>query len=331
MNYIESQEILHQVYLERYKNGQANDVLKLLEKANAEAMKLIKKSKTVDTKKHYEEVSTKLKEISKDLKSKMNKSLDTTELIEEEIDYLNKTYTKMYNKVGGTKYTFTSPSEKSIRSATMFKPFADGANYDTFLNGIQDGFYNTWDNAVRTGYIIGEPTTSIVERVMGTVAKSKVAKLGSINPLRNSIERNTRTWLQSMANQTRNSFYEENEEVISGYKWLSTLDRHSCLVCGHLDGQVHKNLTDFTPPPIHFNCRCILLPVIKGYDELDIEGRANSKKNISYKEWFDEQSDEVKRDILGTSRFNMYSEGKLSLKGFVGDNKVLTLDELKKK
>lgn len=332
MNYIESQEILHQVYLERYKNGQAKEVLKLLEDANKRAQSLLRKSKDVTTMKHYKEVSEKLKAIAKDLKSKINKNLDTTELIEEEIDYLNKTYTKMYNKTGGTKYNFTSPNEKQIRSATMFKPFADGANYDTFLNSVQDGFYNVWDNSVRTGYLIGETTQSIIERVMGTIAKgAKPAKYGSIETIRNSIERNTRTWLQSMANQTRNSFYEENEDIISGYKWLSTLDRRSCLVCGLMDGKVQKNINDFTPPPVHFNCRCIILPVIKGYDDLNTEGRANSKESITYKQWFDEQSDEVKRDILGETRYKMHKEGRMNIKGFVSDNKVLTLNELKKK
>lgn len=170
---------------------------------------------------------------------------------------------------------------------------------------------------------------------MGKVGKNAdLSEVGTINNLYNSIERNTRTYLQSMATTTRNAMFEENQGLFSGYKWLATLDRRSCIVCGHLDGEVRPTLEDWSKelPPLHYNCRCVISPVVKGFE--DFEGtRAGKggyeKDSVTFEEWLAKQSDDVQKDVLG-SKFDLYKSG-VKMSQFVNNGKALTLAEVENK
>jgi len=118
-------------------------------------------------------------------------------------------------------------------TAVNFAPFCEGSNFAQYLNNVYNGFYDIWDNELRTGYLTGIPTKKIIKNVLGTVAKDgKVAEVGLIEKLRQSIERNTRTYLQSMASETKNRVYEKNSKLFKGFKYLATLDRRTCLPAG---------------------------------------------------------------------------------------------------
>ena len=164
------------------------------------------------------------------------------------------------------------------------------------------------------------------------IAKEK--KFGSIEQLRNSVERNTRTFLQSVANETRNEFFSENEKYFSGYQYLATLDRRSCLVCGELDGKIYEKIEDAPQLPQHYNCRCILSPIVKGLEEIGAGLRASEngyvEDTVTFDEWLSEQSAEVQKEVLGTTRYGMYQKTH-KLGQFVADGKMLTLEELRKK
>ena len=51
MTEIENALITHQIYFERYKTGEVNKLLQLLEDANTQIKKLILETKTIGTKK----------------------------------------------------------------------------------------------------------------------------------------------------------------------------------------------------------------------------------------------------------------------------------------
>ena len=111
-----------------------------------------------------------------------------------------------------------------------------------------------------------------------------MADAGAMGSFVNSITANTRTALQAMASDTRRLIYQQNEDVIDGYRWLATLDRRTCLVCGANDGKEVRYLNDFKEQvPLHYNCRCIIVPIIKGFEELKDDSRVNSKEGYSYK------------------------------------------------
>lgn len=327
MTEFENEQILHQLYLERYKNGETKKIIKILNNANKLIKKELKLSDNVYSKSRYQKISKTLNLLSKKLKNTVGEELDKTDLITEELE----TQRKLLEKQGITDIVL--PDEKKIRTAVQFKPFGEKSNYDTFLNSIQTNFYDTWDNAVRSGFITGETTDNIIKEVMGVVAKNAdLSKVGTIQNLYNSIERNTRTYLQSMATTARNTLYAENDKYFDGYKWLSTLDRKSCLICGGLDNQVRENLEDWNKelPPLHFNCRCVIVPIIKGFEDFNGKRAGTdgySDENTSYEDWLKAQSVEVQKDILG-ARYNLYKNG-TPITQFVNDGKILTLKEIK--
>lgn len=217
----------------------------------------------------------------------------------------------------------------------MFRPASDGLTYESYLNGIEAGLFNTWDSAVRTGYLTGRPTKQIVSDVIGGLSpETKLKNPGLINPLRNSIYGNTRTLLQSFAEETRERVYKENEDYFGDgtkngpkYEYLATLDSRTCVVCGSVDGKLYKSIEDAPEIPQHRNCRCLLIP----YFDIDGDVRANEDGYVSskmtFQKWLEEQDDDTQLDVLGRTRYEMFKNGK-PISQFVDNGKILTIDEL---
>lgn len=232
---------------------------------------------------------------------------------------------------------FIFPSVDQIKNSALFKPIDTtyAMTYQSYLNGIENGLYNAWDVSVRTGYLLGQTTNEIVRNVLGGVSQiDKLKKDGTIKSLRNSIYSNTRTVLQSLANETRTMIFEENEKYFSDdenrYEYLATLDNRTCLVCGSLDGSLFKNIRDVKYQlPKHRGCRCIVLPYF------EIEGDKKSSKNgyvdskVTFNDWLKEQDKETQLDVLGRTRFELFKNGE-DIGQFVDNGKVLKLSDLEK-
>lgn len=336
MNKLENGVIKYQIDFEKYKNGQANEIISLLDKSNAEITKYIKKTDGVYTKARYKEISKMLKETSSALKDNVDKNTDIDGLIDYELKKqkklleLAKPYITKKNFSG-----FNFPTTEQIKTSALFKPIDKNMTYDSYLDSIEAGLYNTWDSAVRTGYLTGQTTQQIVSNVIGSKTKvGQMIKQGTMTSLRNSVWGNTRTVLQSFANETRNRVFEENEDIFDKddykYEWLSTLDNRTCLVCGSLDGKLFKNIKDAPQAPIHRGCRCLLL------FHFDIDGDTKASKNgyvsskVTYENWLEKQDEKTQKEVLGNTRFELYKKGK-KIEQFVDDGKVLTITELQNK
>ena len=340
MNKVENAVIKYQLDLEKYKNGQATEVVALLDKANKEISQYIKLTGGVYTKARYKEIARKLKEISSALKEKVESGIDIDGIIEYELKKQEKVLglaSAYIQKKGDAKIDFLFPSKDQIKTACLFKPIDTkyGMTYQSFLNGIETGLYNTWDSAVRTGYLTGLTTNQIVHNVMGSVSKvSQLINAGSMHTLRNSVYANTRTALQSFANETRNRVYEENEKYFGDeddykYEYLATIDNRACIICGSCDCKLYKSLKDAPQLPQHKNCRCIIIPYF------DIEGDVKASKNgyistkVTFEDWLGEQDEKTQIDVLGKTRYNLFKNG-ISINQFVDNGQVLTLAQLQK-
>jgi len=340
MNAYENGVIKYQIDLEKYKNGQANEVIALLDKANNELSRYIKQTGGVYTKARYKEISKKLKDISKNLKKKIDENTDIDGLIDYEIKKQQKLLDSVKGdivKAKGGDVNFIYPSKEQIKTSALFKPIADTMTYDSYLDGIEAGLYNTWDSAIRTGYLTGQTTQQIVKNVMGGISpETKLRNPGLMNSLRNSIYGNTRTVLQSFANETRNRVYEENEDYFGDgesdykYEWLSTLDSRTCLVCGELDGKLFKSIKEAPQIPAHRGCRCVLLPYfnIEGDTKVSKKGYVSSK--VTYEDWLKEQDEKTQKEILGVTKYKLFKEG-TKIEQFVDNGQTLTLKQLAEK
>lgn len=118
---------------------------------------------------------------------------------------------------------------------------------------------------------------------------AQIGEAGKLNAFVNSVTANTRTALQSFANETRRIVFSRNEELFKGYRWIATLDRRTCIVCGEQDGKVFKHLDKVPEIPMHINCRCLCVPIVKGMNEDFTDERVSENGlvdgKITYTEW----------------------------------------------
>jgi SPP1 gp7 family putative phage head morphogenesis protein len=197
---------------------------------------------------------------------------------------------------------------------------------------------------VRQGVINGETNERIVGRIVG-----RAGDPGIMAGARRNARALVHSSVMSAANAARLATYRKNSRLISGVRWLSTLDSHTCITCAALDGaawdldgkRIKGTKIDFTAPPKHWSCRCVLSAIPKSFRDLGIpideptdEGeRASSEGPVPASTTFDEflsrQSPSFVEGTLGKKRAELYRSGKLTLTDLVsGTGRELTLEEL---
>lgn len=115
-----------------------------------------------------------------------------------------------------------------------------------------------------------------------------------------------RTEVNRVRRATTQRIYQEHADVFTGWEWVAAKSERTCVVCLALDGTIYELDVPF---PQHINCRCTLIPVIKGVER--------PKRELG-SEWFDRQSDEVKEKMIGIDGLDAYSRGDVKLIDFVG-------------
>jgi SPP1 gp7 family putative phage head morphogenesis protein len=202
-------------------------------------------------------------------------------------------------------------------------------------------------NAIRQGIVQGENNAQVISRITGSSTT-----IGALTAPRHNVAAIVQTSMQTVANDSRMSVFEANTDIIKELKWFSAMDGHVCPKCIALSGRVWKNTEDHEPvghvvpfrnPPIHWNDRCVLLPVTKTFRELGVdlpevpEGmRASKYGPISSKTTFDEflkrQPKAQQDEQLGAGRAQLWRDGKITLAQLIdGKGRELTLAELKRK
>lgn len=185
-------------------------------------------------------------------------------------------------------------------------------------------------STVRQGVVAAETNQQIIARVKDVmkVQRHNVAAL-------------VQTEVASIANDARQAVFDANEDIIEVYRALATLDSNTCLQCAPLDGlEWEKDGTpighSYPKPlyPLHYNCRCLLIPRISrnepGGARASDAGPVSAK--TTFTEWLDRQSKEKQVEILGEGRAEMYRRGKITLSDLTsGTGRPLTLKQLQAK
>jgi hypothetical protein len=166
----------------------------------------------------------------------------------------------------------------------------------------------------------------------------------------NSLNGIIAVYIQQAVGSAAKSVNGVNEEFIRGYSWSSVLDSKTSDFCishayrfwiynhpelSTLEAEIYS--------PAHFRCRASNPPIIKSYRELGISASelttsqksllANSKtETLTYNQFFERQTESVKKEILGVVRYNAYQQGNLDVSAFyTRDGRKLTLKQLEKK
>lgn len=140
--------------------------------------------------------------------------------------------------------------------------FADPLPSDDFLallesetfDYIGDWKYNVLKKA-RIDLIAAIKDGKSISQVEG-ILRDDLTKLSQV-----SLERYARTKHTEVMNKARRTFFDESE-VVAAYQYSAILDDVTTEICRSLDGKIF--LKDDAPtPPLHFNCRSLLVPITK--------------------------------------------------------------------
>lgn len=205
-------------------------------------------------------------------------------------------------------------------------------------------------DGVRIGMLQGETADDIVRRILGTKAMDGAD--GVLEMARRDVTTITQTAISTITNEAREQYYQENDDIFSDEQFVATLDDTTCPECGALDGETFA-IGQGPQPPIHFNCRCVRVPVISEAslglrpsnaamrEELDGLSKQEKRERLAelvgqvpgttrYSDWLASQSVKFQDHVLGPQRAALFRDGKLTLNRFVNrDGKMLSLDQLR--
>ena len=220
---------------------------------------------------------------------------------------------------------------------------ADGATM-TLPNGevVRKAFENIgtkqaemFSQAVRNGLLTGESTESIVRRLKGRLNREQagttqqiIQKGGQLTTMpNNQIRAIVRSSITQVSDATMTQTAAANPDATSKYRYTAILDTRTSPICRSLDGKVYK-WGEGPQPPLHFNCRSMRVPIVKGFAARDAELRQ------SYGEWLMDNPAK-KEQVFGTKTpyFNYLAKKygpNDALRRFVRqDGSELTLEQLK--
>jgi len=236
------------------------------------------------------------------------------------------------------------PPESTIRNIVATGLISDGKRAEpikAWLDGIDAKMINDIEGVVKNGVIQGQVNSEISSNLANVLGVS-----------RGHAETITRTATSMVSNQAREAVYEANEDVIKGYEFMATIDGRTSFGCSTRDGALYdtnrKGLNakgkqfPYQPVPRHMNCRSIYSPVMKTFRELGIDideipkGTRNSldgqmSADTNFDKWFEGKGAKWQEKYLGSARWNLYKDGKISFKDLVDQKGItLTVAELNK-
>lgn len=222
-----------------------------------------------------------------------------------------------------------SPVASTLRVAVTAAPLSvrgpgGGMLLDRFVAKWGEADIERIEGTIRRGYFEGRTTEQVVRDLRGTKAANYGDGVLAVN--RRHARTVAHTALQHVAHVARAQTWKANEDVIKGYRWVSTLDSQTSNQCMALDGQIFE-VGDGPMPPAHPNCRSTVVAVSKTWRELGIDldeiapgTRASEggqvSATLSYFDWLKTQSAEFQIEALGETRAQLFRDGGLSVVEF---------------
>ena len=187
----------------------------------------------------------------------------------------------------------------------------------------------TIENRIRAGIIEGKSVDQMVRDIM------RIADQVNKRDARTIV----RTAFNLASSQARQAVTNQNIDVISGEKWVSTLDGRTSLVCQGLDGKTFA-VGEGRYPPAHFSCRSLRIPLVdQRYAIPGIKGKRSARDEsgavsqisgeTTYNSWLKRQPADFQDEVLGVERAKLFRGG-MNVDKFTDDEgRTLTLEQLK--
>lgn len=261
--------VRHQIFLQRYGGTTANKSIRLLNEAQRDLEDRLRKrlarlgpldrqqfGRGLVTTKRMQALLDEVKLQNRDLRVALGKQLkkDLRNLAEVEIDIANRRLTEAI----GVDLNNLRPAPELLRTLSQMKLVRlRGRTLGQWFHKFEADRFSRVESAVRLGMIEGDTITQIARRIRQAGETSKIAA----NAL-------ARTSVNHVANTAREAFYEANSDIIKDVRWTATLDGRTSAICRARDGLAWPVDEPHPRPPAHPNCRSVLTPVTKSWEEL---------------------------------------------------------------
>lgn len=247
---------------------------------------------------------------------------------------------RLVKKTIPIEFNFKIPAEERIETWLNTQPL-DGKPLNEWFDDIEAGTATKINKEIRLGLINGESTDEIARRIRGRRSQNyQDGVLGTTRRHATSIARSAVIFANDQASQ---AFYRANDDLFKGEKWILTLDSRTCPTCMAAEAGSPYKLGEGPRAPVHPNCRCLRVPIVKSWRELGInldEAPAGTRASMNgqvpdsmtYNEWLRKQPREVVEDALGKTKAKLFIDGDLSVTAFTNRRgNILSLEELRRK
>ena len=224
-------------------------------------------------------------------------------------------------------YSVKKPSNQALKEIVGGN-IVDGRSTLDLYNSLGNRHLLTIKKKIKKGISESQTNPEIISSVM---------KMGLTEAQASTIVRTSITHVQ---NASAYSMYEQNADILDGYRFVATLDSRTSRICSHNDGLVWPLEDKSHIPPLHFRCRSTTTPVVKAASELKQPIPESEKERLDGKPpivedfggWLRRQTMAVKLKHLGDqARVDLFEAGKIQIKQFTDKaGKAISMLQLRK-
>lgn len=314
----------HQVFIQRYSAGVANDavadLLLLMRKINAKLLSAKTESKRLRLSRQLDDIEGLIQATMLGINDKFARDMRKFAVSE------SVATATLYNKVSNVEMDL--PSEAALIDYVENAPML-GTPMTPQFEAFGAKLSSQIMSAIRASVVMGETPEEAVKALSGIVKDLGARQLRSL----------VRTSVNHVSSQARMAVYEANQDIVEGYEWVATLDSKTTIECALRDGVIYTARTD-PRPPAHWGCRStIIFKIKKQYavnlksegtrPSVGLEGAKKVGAQTKFPGWLKSQPKEFIDEYLGKERSKLFRGGALKLDQFVDDQyNILTLDQL---
>lgn len=249
--------VRHQIKLLRFSQGEAQTAVSLLAESDAELVKLLQSGLTETSEARIRALLTEVRRMRVAVAEQIQSEL------QEDMDGLAKTEADWEVSMlqGATPVAVAFSSVPPVVLKAVSGSPINGIPLEGWLGKMAANDVSRIEQQIRLGVLQGETIDQMVARIRGT--KANGYKDGILETTRREAEMIARTATNHVSTAARQATWDANADVISGVRWVATLDGRTSPVCQSRDGEVYP--IDKGPrPPAHPNCRSTVAPVLYG-------------------------------------------------------------------
>ncbi|HEY2455214.1 MAG TPA: hypothetical protein VGI71_21855 [Scandinavium sp.] len=323
----------HQVYVQRFGSGQTNKAVKLIRKAIASAKDTVRAGLSQYATARY---NRQIETLRKDLQAiygdmSEQQQLDMGEFAQYEYAFNSRFLGQMVKAT----VKFNEPSAETIAASVLAEPLelliGSGKQRITIAGALsQFGTKKTADilSEIAIGQSLGETQRQIVRRLTSVGVKQEEQAGSLVSTITNHVSATA-----------RDKSLQDNDDILKGKQDIATLDGRTTPYCRSIDHRIVP--LNGPSPPYHWRCRTTQIPVLKDEYAREIpgsvrpavgpDGAQQVSSKTTYGEWLAKQPVSFQKEVLGPSRYKLFSKGDLALDKFVDGEtgQQYTLDQLK--